>query len=286
MVQPINYMAQIPQPDLARSLLSGLQLGTGIREMQEKRVATEQAQLAKQQYSTDLQQVLQNPSMKAFNEFSLKYPQQREVVKDVASRFSTEQLDNEFNVGRDVAIALENNEPDVALNIVSKATEARKGSNLSTAVYDQVQKILLNTDDPDRIKKAKAQTNFALTLLNPEKFGKVVESLEKQKLLPEDGFKILTEAERTTAKLPEGVYQRGPKGEIKLLSASKEQFKLLTPAEVKAAGLPAGSYQQGPSGEIKTVVKEPLVVIGDQSKRDTPAQKQIKIDKHKLFDKK
>jgi hypothetical protein len=148
MVQPINYMAQIPQPDLARSLLSGLQLGSSIREMQERRAATEQAQLAKQQYSTDLQQVLQNPSMKAFNEFSLKYPQQREAVKDVASRFTQEQQDAEFNIGRDIAVSLENNNPDIALNIVNQAIEARKNSNLPTTVYDQIQQILSNTDDP------------------------------------------------------------------------------------------------------------------------------------------
>jgi hypothetical protein len=89
MVQPINYMAQIPQPDLGKSLLSGLQLGTSIREIQEKSAAAEQAEQLKAAYKTDLQAVLNNPSMKAFNDFSLKYPQQREVIKDVAGRFST-----------------------------------------------------------------------------------------------------------------------------------------------------------------------------------------------------
>lgn len=181
MVQPINYMAQIPQPDLGKSLLSGLQLGTSIREIQEKSAAAEQAEQIKAAYKTDLQAVLNNPSMKAFNDFSLKYPQQREVIKDVASRFSTEQQDAEFNIGRDVAVALENNEPDVALNLLTQTVDARKTSKLPPSVYGQVQKILSNTDDPDRVKKAKAQTNFALTLLNPEKFGKVVETLEKQK---------------------------------------------------------------------------------------------------------
>ena len=181
MVQPINYMAQIPQPDLGKSLLSGLQLGTSIREIQEKSAAAEQAEQIKAAYKTDLQAVLNNPSMKAFNEFTLKYPQQREVIKDVASRFSTEQQDAEFNIGRDIAVALENNEPDVALNLLTQTVDARKTSNLPPSVYGQVQKILSNTDDPDRVKKAKAQTNFALTLLNPEKFGKVVETLEKQK---------------------------------------------------------------------------------------------------------
>ena len=181
MVQPINYMAQIPQPDLGKSLLSGLQLGTSIREIQEKSAAAEQAEQIKVAYKTDLQAVLNNPSMKAFNDFALKYPQQREVIKDVASRFSTEQQDAEFNIGRDIAVALENNEPDIALNLLTQTVDARKTSNLPPSVYGQVQKILSNTDDPDRVKKAKAQTNFALTLLNPEKFGKVVKTLEEQK---------------------------------------------------------------------------------------------------------
>lgn len=285
MVQPINYMAQIPQPDLGRSLLSGLQLGSSIREMQEKRAATEQAQQAKQQYATDLQQVLQNPSMRAFNEFSLKYPQQREAVKDVASRFTEEQRDAEFNIGRDVAVSLENNNPDVALNIVNQAIEARKKSNLPTTVYDQIQQILSNSDDPDRVKKAQRQTNFSLTLLDPVKFGKVVESLEKQKLTPDKGFTILSETDRVSNKLPEGVYQKGPTGEIKLLSAPKEQFKVLTPAEVKSEGLPPGSYQRGPTGEIKPVVREPLVSVkvGDQRQRDMTALKELDVPRAQEF---
>jgi len=168
----------IPQLDLAKQFEG---FGEALVERQ-KRTKTEEVKAA---YATDLQTVLNNPSMKAFNDFSLKYPQQREVIKDVASRFTTEQQDAEFNTGRDIAVSLENKNPQAALNIVNKAIEARKGSNLSTAVYDQIQQILSNTDDPDRVKKAQAQTNFALTLLNPEKFGKVVDSLAKQKLDPE-----------------------------------------------------------------------------------------------------
>jgi len=285
MVQPINYMSQIPQPDLGQSLLSGLQLGTSIREIQEKRVAAEQAEQMKAAYKTDLQSVLDNPSMKAFNDFSLKYPQQREVIKDVASRFTTEQQDAEFNIGRDVAIALENDKPDVALRNLNQAIEARKGSKLSTAVYDQVQQILSNTDDPDRIKKAKFQTNLALNLLNPEKMAKVVETLEKQKLKTDEGYTLMPESERAKLDLPAGTYQKGPKGEVKLLAATKEDFKLLTAAEVKAEGLPAGTYQKSPSGEIKPIVKEPLVsvTVGEQGKRDTLALKELDVPRAQEF---
>ena len=102
----------------------------------------------------------------------------------MASRFTQEQLDSEFNIGARIAVALESNNPEVALDINNQTIEARKKSNLPTTVYDQIQKILSNTEDPERINKAKAITNFSLTLLNPEKFGKVVESLEKQKLAP------------------------------------------------------------------------------------------------------
>jgi hypothetical protein len=130
----------------------------------------------------------------------LKYPQQREAVKDVASRFTQEQQDAEFNIGRDVAVALENKNPDVALNILNQTIEARKKSNLPTTVYDQIQQILSNTDDPDRIKKAQAQTNFSLTLLNPEKFGKVVESLQKQRLEPSTLTEAIAKADEAVAK--------------------------------------------------------------------------------------
>lgn len=173
---PINYQTQMV--DLAPAFE---QFGQALSE-RKKRTETE---TVKAQYAADLQAVLDNPSMGEFNKFALKYPQQREVIKDVSSRFTQEQQDSEFNIGRDVAVALENDKPEVALEILGQTIEAREKAKLPVGVYGQVQQILSNTDDPDRLKKAKAQTNFALTLLNPEKFGKVVDSLAKQKLDPE-----------------------------------------------------------------------------------------------------
>ena len=190
---PINYAGMIPQVNIGQQFA---ELGQVLVERQKRT----QAEELKKVYATDLQAVLDNPSMKAFNDFSLKYPQQREAVKDVASRFTQEQQDAEFNIGRDVAVALENKNPDAALKIVNQTIEARKNSNLPTTVYDQIQQILSNTDDPDRIKKAQAQTNFSLTLLNPEKFGKVVESLEKQRLSPSVLKESIAKADEAVAK--------------------------------------------------------------------------------------
>jgi DNA-binding protein H-NS len=189
---PINYAGMIPQINIGQQFA---ELGQVLAERQK----LTQAEEVKKAYATDLQAVLDNPSMRAFNDFSLKYPQQREAVKDVASRFTQEQQDAEFNVGRDIAVSLENRNPDAALNIVNQTIAARKNSNLPTTVYDQIQQILSNTDDPDRIKKAQAQTNFSLTLLNPEKFGKVVESLEKQKLQPSVLKESIAKADKAVA---------------------------------------------------------------------------------------
>ena len=190
---PINYAGMVPQINIGQQFA---ELGQVLAERQKRT----QAEEVKKAYATDLQAVLDNPSMKAFNDFSLKYPQQREAVKDVASRFTQEQQDAEFNIGRDIAVSLENKNPDAALNILNKTIEARKNSNLPTTVYDQIQQILSNTDDPDRIKKAQAQTNFSLTLLNPEKFGKVVTSLEKQRLEPSVLKEAIAKADEAVAK--------------------------------------------------------------------------------------
>jgi hypothetical protein len=177
MVQPINYLAMMPRVDIPGAIEG---FGEALQARQQRKAAEE----LKVQYSTDLQQVLQNPSMRAFNEFALKYPSQREVIKDVAGRFSQEQLDSEFDVGAQIAVSLENQNPDVALNVVEKTIQARKTAGLPTTTYDQIQQILSNTEDPDRVNKAKAITNFSLTLLNPEKFGKVVQTLEAQEMRP------------------------------------------------------------------------------------------------------
>jgi hypothetical protein len=190
---PINYAGMIPQINIGQQFA---ELGQVLAERQK----LTQAEEVKRAYATDLQAVLDNPSMKAFNDFSLKYPQQREAVKDVAGRFTQEQQDAEFNIGRDIAVSLENKNPDAALNILNQTIAARKNSNLPTTVYDQIQQILSNTDDPDRIKKAQAQTNFSLTLLNPEKFGKVVASLEKQRLEPSVLKEAIAKADEAVAK--------------------------------------------------------------------------------------
>lgn len=278
MVQPINYMAQIPQPDLGRSLLSGLQLGSGIRDIQQQRAAAEQAQTAKQQLAADVAAARADGSQQAWLGMIAKYPQFREAFADVRKGIGEEEVKSEFFSGFEISNALEANQPLVAVEKLTNRIAALKNSGKPTGLYEQA---LARIEEGDN-KRAQSGINEILSVLDPDRFEK---TMKAKAATPEVGFKTLTEAERIAANLPDGVYQRGPKGEIKLLSAAKEQFKVLTPAEVKAVGLPPGTYQQGPTGEIKTVVKEPLVSVsmGQQGQRDTLALKELDIPRAQEF---
>ena len=268
----------IPQPDLARSLASGLQLGTGIREMQQQRVAAEQAQAARQQLASDVEAARADGSQQAWLGMIAKYPQFREAFAEVRKGVGEEQVKSEFFSGFEISNALEANQPLVAAEKLRTEIAARKNSGKPAGLYEQA---LARIEEGDN-KRAQSGINEILSVLDPDRFEK---TMKAKAALPQDGFTILPEADRVRANLPEGVYQKSSKGEIKLLSAAKEQFKVLTPAEVKAVGLPPGTYQQGPTGEIKTVVKEPLVSVsvGQQGQRDTLALKELDIPRAQEF---
>lgn len=239
---PVNYLGILPQVDLAKQF-------EGFGEALIERQKRSQAEAANAAYKTDLQALLDNPSMKGFNEFALRNPKQRENIKDVASRFTTEQQDSEFNIGRDVAVALENNKPEIALGILTQTVDARKKSNLPPSVYGQIQQILSNTEDPDRIKKAKFQTNFALTLLNPEKFGKVVDSLEKQQLAPSVLSKAVADAAEAVSK-----------AEIKAAEAKDTPARLIAEKDLREAQAKqeAAKAKYAERTEVDNVVKRAL----------------------------
>lgn len=114
MAQPINYMAMLPQVDISRSLLGGLQAGSAIREIQQQQVAAQQAELAKQQYADDLNAAFSDGTQGAFLRLIAKYPKQREAFDTVRKGIGEERVKNEFNQGFEISAALENNNPEVA----------------------------------------------------------------------------------------------------------------------------------------------------------------------------
>ena len=172
MVQPINYLAQIPQPDIGRSLLSGLQLGTGIREMQQQRIAVEQAQAAKQQLAADVAAARADGSQQAWLGMIAKYPQFREAFSEVRKGVGEEQVKNEFFSGFEVSNALEANQPLVAAEKLRTIIAAKKNSGQPAGLHEQA---LARIEAGDN-KRAQSGINEILSALDPERFEKTVKA--------------------------------------------------------------------------------------------------------------
>jgi hypothetical protein len=172
MVQPINYMAQIPQVDLAQSLASGLKLGATYRQIQDQRIAQQQAQEAKQQFATDLQAAQADGSQKAWLKMIGDYPQFREAFGDVRKGLGEEQVKNEFNSGFDVSIALENKNPEVAMQKLQVLIDANANSGKPTGIYQQAFDLI----EAGNVTAAQAGVNKALAILDPDRFEKTVKA--------------------------------------------------------------------------------------------------------------
>ena len=182
---PTNYMAMLPQVDLGQQFA---EFGQVLAQRQQKEAALN----AQKQYAADLQSTLDNPTQRAWSRLIAKYPSQREAFKDAQAGFAKEQLSNEFNQGSEISMALENNNPEVAKAKLQTIIEAKKNSGEQTGVYEQVFDAL----DSGNVKGAQAGVNMALSLLDPDKFQKMVESRGAAAAAP---F-ALTEAEAKSKK--------------------------------------------------------------------------------------
>lgn len=144
MVQPINYLAMFPQQDFLRDIQGGLQLGVGLREIQDKRAAQERALLAQQQYQQDISAAMASPTPQAFASLAVKYPQHREAFKQGWETLNTEQQQNELRDMTTLAASLKSNRPDVALKRIDERIASMKNTGQPTDqlqfLRDQVEK--------------------------------------------------------------------------------------------------------------------------------------------------
>lgn len=141
MVQPINYLAAMPQPgELLRSIQGGLQVGSQIQQMQMQRQAfdmqrqqAKQAQAAQVQYQAELQAALANPTPRAFAALTARYPQHREAVKQAADQFGQDRIQAELRDAGTIAAALQANRPEVAVSRLDKRIAAMETAGEDSA---------------------------------------------------------------------------------------------------------------------------------------------------------
>jgi hypothetical protein len=160
---PINYAGMVPQINIGQQFA---ELGQVLAERQKRT----QAEEVKKVYATDLQAAIDNPTQETWSQMIVKYPQQREAFTEARKGYGEAAVTNEFNQGFEVSMALENGKPEVAQERLIKIIAARETSGLPTGIWKQT----LNELELGNTKGAQAGVNYALTIVDPERFQKQV----------------------------------------------------------------------------------------------------------------
>jgi hypothetical protein len=186
---PTNYMAMLPQVDLGQQFA---QLGQVLAQRQER----ESALNAQKQYAADLQSTLDNPTQKAWSSLIAKYPGQQKAFESAREGTEKVRVDNEFNEGLEMSAAFENKNIEVVKALAQKAVDARKNSGQPTGIYEQV----LDALNAGNIKGAQAGVNMALSLVDPDKFKKIVDSQGAAAKAPSELTEAVAKADEAVAK--------------------------------------------------------------------------------------
>lgn len=170
---PINYLAMVPEQDFLKDLQGGLATG---QIFQQRAIQNEQRQMAidqAKQYKLDLQSAMASPTPQNFASLALKYPQQREAVKQAWDGLSEGERKAEGDTMAQAYSALLAGKPEMAKQVVQNQIDARKNSGLDTSHYDSALTML--DGDP---QKALGSLGFALSHINdPKTFATQFSSL-------------------------------------------------------------------------------------------------------------
>ena len=224
---PINYASQMV--DLTPAFAGLGQAVAQRRERTQEQARQKEAAAIKAQYATDLQATLANPTQSSFNKLILTYPQQRQALESARQSFGEERLTNEFKQGFSVSMALENNNPTVAMEQLKTIIAAKKNAGEPTQIYDQVFAAL----ESGNTKAAQAGVNMALSTMDPERFEKTVNAQVAAAGAPSklsqqvaEASKAVTEAEVAVATAPDDI-------------AKAKAQRELSQAQAKSAALDA-----------------------------------------------
>lgn len=179
MVQPINYLEQLQQPDITGSFVGGLQAGGAIRQQQAAEQAAIEARALKAQYSADLQNYLAKPTAQAAAAMSAKYPQQREAFKQAWDIQSKDQQDANFRTGTQVYSAIQSGRTDVAAKVLDENIAAMENSGQDASALKTIRETLER--DPTMTG---AQIGLTLSSLEPDRWAKVAGEMRASEQAP------------------------------------------------------------------------------------------------------
>lgn len=177
---PINYTGLQVQADPVGSYLKGLQGATNIADqqaqIQQRTVQNQQQQFALNQlqnYQTDAQAVMQNPTAQNISQLALKYPQQGEALRANWNLLNGAQQQAELTEGAQVFGALHSGQPDVAANLLEQRIAAQQAAGQPT----QNEQMLLNMVKTNP-QQAQGYLGITLASIKPDQFGATFNTIQ------------------------------------------------------------------------------------------------------------
>lgn len=239
MVQPINYLEAMPQVDLGRSLIEGLQLGTTISAIRQKQAAQQQEMLAKQQaeqrlqsYRGELENAFTQGTPQAFSRLMTLFPEHQSAIKPQFDQLSKDRQQGEIAAALPVASALLSNNPKVAKDLLEARIKATPEGQDSSGL--QALSALVDADP-------QTARNYALMglsqVMSPDKFaetfGKLAEAGRAEAMAP---ITLRKESAETVSKELENKFKPEKiAADIGLTKAQTEQAKASVAASRAAA---------------------------------------------------
>lgn len=190
MVQPINYLAAMPQVELGQSLIEGLRLGATVGELQQRQAARQQDMLAKQQaeqrlqsYKVELENAFMQGTPQAFSRLMTLFPEHQAALKPQFEQLSKDRQQGEIAAALPVASALLSNNPKVAKDLIEARIKATPEGQDASGL--QALSALIDSDP-------QTARNYALMglsqVMSPDKFaetfGKLAETGRAEALAP------------------------------------------------------------------------------------------------------
>lgn len=179
MVQPVNYMAAMPQIDLSQSF-AGLGNALGqYGEYQKQQKAEQAAAELKAQYANDVQAYFAKPSASGLAQLTAKYPGQREAFKDIGDRMTAEQKAVELPVMAQAFYAITSGKPEAAKQLVDQQIEGMQNSGMDTTKLKMIRSHL--DSDPTQVA---GLVGILGSSIDPDAWGKMMGEKRAQELQP------------------------------------------------------------------------------------------------------
>lgn len=187
MAGPFDYTVQ--QPNIAGSILGGIQAGQSLQADQQKIQAQQDAAARAIQHETDLQNYFEKPTPQSAAEMMAKYP---EFQKSMSASFETldkAQKDETFKAGTQAISAINSGRPEIAKKILDDRIAAYENSGQDTTDLVSLRKSL--DTNPEAVSSGLALT---MASLNPEGFSKIAAEMRAAEKAPYELGKLKAES--------------------------------------------------------------------------------------------